>query len=53
MLQCQMRDIKSMIRENAHAQLGLPDKAHAIKRFVFCNNLDLEPLDLLNGLDRA
>ena len=33
-----------------HAQLGLPDKGHAIKRFVVCNVWDLEPLNLLNGL---
>ena len=34
----------------SHAQLGLPDKGHAIKGLVVCNNWDLEPLDLLNGL---
>ena len=33
-----------------HAQLGLPDKGRAIKRLVFCHSLDLEPLDLPNGL---
>ena len=33
-----------------HAQLGLPDKGRAIKELVVCNNWDLEPLDLLNGL---
>ncbi len=33
-----------------HAQLGLTDKGRAIKVLVVCNNLDLEPLDLLNGL---
>ncbi len=33
-----------------HAQLGLPDKGRAIKGMVVCNNWDLEPLDLLNGL---
>ncbi len=33
-----------------HAQLGLPDKGRAIERLVFCNNCDLNPLDLLNGL---
>ena len=33
-----------------HAQLGLPDIGRAIKGFVVCNNWDLEPLDLLNGL---
>ncbi len=31
------------------AQLG-PDKGRAIKGLVVCNKLDLEPLDLLNGL---
>ena len=30
--------------------LGLPDKGRAIKGLVVCNNWDLEPLDLLNGL---
>ncbi len=33
-----------------HAQLGLPDKGRAIKGLVVCNNRDLEPLDLKNGL---
>ena len=34
-----------------HAQLGLPkDKSGAIKGLVVCNNGDLEPLDLQNGL---
>ncbi len=33
-----------------YAQLGLPDKGRAIKGLVVCNNWDLEPLDLLNGL---
>ena len=33
-----------------HAQLGLPDKGRAIKGLVVCNNWDLEPLDILNGL---
>ena len=33
-----------------HAQLWLPDKGHAIKGLVVCNNWDLEPLYLLNGL---
>ena len=33
-----------------HAQLGLPDKGRAIKGLVFCNNWDLEPFDLSNGL---
>ena len=32
------------------AQLELPDKGRAIKGLVVCNNWDLEPLDLLNGL---
>ncbi len=31
---------------NYHVQLGLPDKGHAIKE----HSLDLEPMDLLNGL---
>ena len=33
-----------------HTQLGLTDRGHAIKWLVVCNNLDLEPLDLLNGI---
>ena len=33
-----------------HAQLGLPDKGRVIKGLVVCNEWDLEPLDLLNGL---
>ncbi len=33
-----------------HAHLGLPDKDHTIISLVFCNNWDLEPLDLLNDL---
>ena len=33
-----------------HAQLGLPDKGRAIKELVVCNNRDLEPFALLNGL---
>ncbi len=32
------------------AQLGLPNKGCAIKGLIFCNDCDLEPLDLLNGL---
>ena len=36
-----------------HAQLGLPDKGRAIKMLVVCNEWDLEPLDLLNGLALA
>ena len=32
------------------AQLGLPDKGHAIKGFVVCYARDLESLDLLKGL---
>ena len=35
---------------HSHAQLGLPDKGHAIKRLVVCSNWDLELLVLLNGL---
>ena len=34
-----------------HAWLGLPDKGRDIKGLVVCNNLDLEPLNLLNGLN--
>ncbi len=33
-----------------HAQLGLQDKGRTIKGLVVCNNWDLQPLDLLNGL---
>ena len=33
-----------------HAQLGLPDKGRAMNRLVICNNWNLDPLDLLNGL---
>ncbi len=33
-----------------HAQLGLPDKGHAIKGLAVCNDWDLVPLDLLNGM---
>ncbi len=33
-----------------NAQLGLPDKGRAINGLVICNNWDLEPIDLLNGL---
>ena len=32
------------------AQLRLPDKGRAIKGLVVCNNWDLEPWNLLNGL---
>ncbi len=31
-------------------QLEIPDKDRAIKGLFVCNNWDLEPLDLLNGL---
>ncbi len=31
-------------------QLGLPDKGRAINGLVVCNNVDLEPVDMLNGL---
>ncbi len=31
-----------------HAQLGLPDKGRTIKELVFCNDWDLEHLDLRN-----
>ena len=33
-----------------HTQLGLPDKGCAIKERAVCNNWDVKPLDLLNGL---
>ena len=33
-----------------HAQLELPEKGLANKGLVVCNNWDLEPLDLQNGL---
>ena len=55
-----MRDINSTSRGEClgpktgathyHAQLGLPDKGRVIKGLVVRNSLDLEPLDLLNGL---
>ncbi len=35
---------------NYHAQLELQCKVCKIKRMVVCNDWDLEPLDLLNGL---
>ena len=31
-------------------QSGLPDKVRAIKGLITCNGLDIELLDLLNGL---
>ena len=33
-----------------HAHLGLPAKGRAIKGFVFFNDWNLEPLNLLNGM---
>ncbi len=33
-----------------HAKLRHPDNGRAIKGLVECNDWDLEPLDLLNGL---
>ena len=33
-----------------HAQLELPDKSRTIKGLVVCNDWDLEPLELENGL---
>ena len=54
-----MRDIDSMSRgeclgpkqaQLSTMQLELPDKGRAIKGLVVCNNWDLEPWDLLNGL---
>ena len=35
---------------NYNALLGLQDKGRAINGLVVCNNWDLEPMDLLNGL---
>ncbi len=32
------------------AKLELPDKGRVIKWLVVCNNRDLDPLDLLNGM---
>ena len=57
----QMCDINSMSRGNAMApnrrnslpctvRTSIPDKGRAIKVLVVCNNWDLEPLDLQNGL---
>ena len=40
----------SKICANSMKQLELPDKGCAIKGLFICNGLDLEPLDLLNGL---
>ncbi len=34
-----------------HAQLGLPDKGHAIKGLVVCNSWDLEPWGPANRSD--
>ncbi len=34
-----------------NAQLKLPNKGRAIKGLVACNDWDLEPSDLLDGLD--
>ncbi len=53
LLLCQMRDINSMSRgmpTHYYAQLGPQKEGRAIKGLVVCNNLDLEPLDLINGL---
>ncbi len=33
-----------------HTHLGIQDIVRAIKRLVVFNDLELEPLDLLNGL---
>ena len=33
-----------------HAQIGLTDKGRAINELIVFNDLDQEPLDLLNGL---
>ncbi len=55
-----MCDINSMSRWTALAQnrrnsgpctiKGLPDKDYPIKGFIVCNDWDLEPFDILNGL---
>ncbi len=54
-----MLDINSMSRgmplpqtgaTQYHAQLLLSDKGRVIKGLVVCNNCDLEPLDLPDGL---
>ncbi len=34
-----------------HSQLGIPVKGPAIKGFIFCNDWDLDPSDLLNSLE--
>ena len=39
-----------IIATQYHAQLRLPDKGPAIKGLYNCNNRDIEPLDLQNGL---
>ncbi len=49
------KDVKSCIyccyvRCAIFKELGLPDKGLVIKWLVICNNWELEPLDLLNGL---
>ncbi len=38
-------------KSNYNVKLTLPDRGHAINRLVVCKSRDLEPLDLLNGLD--
>ena len=54
-----MCDINSMRRgitwskideTHYHAQLGLPNKGHAIIELVVCTGWDLESLDLLNDV---
>ena len=58
---CQMRDINSLSRggntPNPNRRnsvpskvITFPDKGRAIKGLVVCNNKDLEPLNLQNGL---
>ncbi len=37
-------------RQTDTTKLGLPDRCGTIKGLVVCNNRDLEPLDLQNGL---
>ncbi len=52
LLLCKMRNTGSMIIGGIqfHAHLGLSYKCRAIKRLFVCNDWDVEPLDLLNGL---
>ncbi len=38
---------------NYYVLLGLPDKGRAINELIVFNDLDQEPLDLLNGLAKV